>query len=296
MWIPITLAAATFQILRTSRQHVLRSVLSLNGAGFVRYAYGFPLALIVSAITFGLFGADAAIAADQVLADPRRRRQRPDPRDGCPAAGVRSARLRHRHRVRQDRGDPRRDRVGGRPRRAAAAPRVGRRRRLHGRRRLARCTEPCARRVLERPDPAALMGVVGGRWIRGRRGRDPCGLELARRRSGVEPGTADPDGDARDPDADQRHPDARHRQGRDRQRRPPLARRAAGRRTQPVRVGRLGRGRHAHQRRQGAHARPDRDRDGVRHLGVLAPRAPQPAEYAASTLVLVGVVGVIAVG
>jgi drug/metabolite transporter (DMT)-like permease len=57
MWIPITLAAATFQILRTSRQHVLRSVLSLNGAGFVRYAYGFPLALVVSAITFGLFGA-----------------------------------------------------------------------------------------------------------------------------------------------------------------------------------------------------------------------------------------------
>ena len=57
MWIPITLAAATFQILRTSRQHVLRSVLSLNGAGFVRYAYGFPLALIVSVVTFGAFGA-----------------------------------------------------------------------------------------------------------------------------------------------------------------------------------------------------------------------------------------------
>ncbi len=57
MWIPITLAAATFQILRTSRQHVLRSVLSLNGAGFVRYAYGFPLALIASLVTFGLVGA-----------------------------------------------------------------------------------------------------------------------------------------------------------------------------------------------------------------------------------------------
>lgn len=56
MWIPITLAAATFQILRTSRQHGLRSVLSLNGAGFVRYAYGFPLALIVSLVTFGVFG------------------------------------------------------------------------------------------------------------------------------------------------------------------------------------------------------------------------------------------------
>jgi drug/metabolite transporter (DMT)-like permease len=56
MWIPITLAAATFQILRTSRQHALRSVLSLNGAGFVRYAYGFPLAMLVSAVTFGVFG------------------------------------------------------------------------------------------------------------------------------------------------------------------------------------------------------------------------------------------------
>ncbi len=56
MWIPITLAAATFQILRTSRQHQLRSVLSVNGAGFVRYAYGFPLALIVAIVTFALVG------------------------------------------------------------------------------------------------------------------------------------------------------------------------------------------------------------------------------------------------
>ncbi len=56
MWIPITLAAATFQILRTSRQHQLRSVLSVNGAGFVRYAYGFPLALIVAFVTFGIVG------------------------------------------------------------------------------------------------------------------------------------------------------------------------------------------------------------------------------------------------
>ncbi len=56
MWIPITLAAATFQVLRTSRQHRLRSALSVNGAGFVRYAYGFPLALIVSIVTFGIVG------------------------------------------------------------------------------------------------------------------------------------------------------------------------------------------------------------------------------------------------
>ena len=56
MWIPITLAAATFQILRTSRQHQLRSVLSVNGAGFVRYAYGFPLALVLALVTFGIVG------------------------------------------------------------------------------------------------------------------------------------------------------------------------------------------------------------------------------------------------
>ncbi|MGB0112794.1 MAG: EamA family transporter [Ilumatobacteraceae bacterium] len=58
MWIPITLAAATFQILRTSRQHQLRSVLSVNGAGFVRYAYGFPLAVFASFATFVVAGAE----------------------------------------------------------------------------------------------------------------------------------------------------------------------------------------------------------------------------------------------
>ncbi|HUV18878.1 MAG TPA: hypothetical protein VMW33_10400 [Ilumatobacteraceae bacterium] len=56
MWIPITLAAATFQILRTSRQHQLRSVLSVNGAGFVRYAYGFPIAVVIAVVTFGVVG------------------------------------------------------------------------------------------------------------------------------------------------------------------------------------------------------------------------------------------------
>ena len=58
MWIPITLAAATFQILRTSRQHRLRSILSVNAAGFVRYAYGFPLAMLATVVTFGAFRAD----------------------------------------------------------------------------------------------------------------------------------------------------------------------------------------------------------------------------------------------
>lgn len=58
MWIPITLLAATFQILRTARQHELRRVLAVNPAGFVRYAYGFPLALVAAVVTFGVFDAE----------------------------------------------------------------------------------------------------------------------------------------------------------------------------------------------------------------------------------------------
>lgn len=58
MWIPITLAAATFQILRTSRQHELRSALSTNAAGFVRYAYGAPFAIASSVIVFVVLDRD----------------------------------------------------------------------------------------------------------------------------------------------------------------------------------------------------------------------------------------------
>lgn len=58
MWIPITLAAATFQILRTARQHQLRTVLSTNAAGFVRYLYGAPFAIVLSLIVFGIAGRD----------------------------------------------------------------------------------------------------------------------------------------------------------------------------------------------------------------------------------------------
>lgn len=58
MWVPITLAAATFQILRTSRQHQLRAHLSTTAAGFVRYLYGAPLALALSVVVFGVVGRD----------------------------------------------------------------------------------------------------------------------------------------------------------------------------------------------------------------------------------------------
>src|SRR5262245_21701208 len=58
MWIPITFGAATFQIMRTSRQHELRSVLSAGAAGFVRYLYGAPFALALGAIWFALLPHD----------------------------------------------------------------------------------------------------------------------------------------------------------------------------------------------------------------------------------------------
>lgn len=58
MWIPITLAAATFQILRTARQHELRASLSTTAAGFARYAYGAPLALLACLLVFGIIDRD----------------------------------------------------------------------------------------------------------------------------------------------------------------------------------------------------------------------------------------------
>jgi drug/metabolite transporter (DMT)-like permease len=45
MWVLVTLIAAAFQTARTAQQHRLRSVMSVSGAGFVRYVYGAPIAL-----------------------------------------------------------------------------------------------------------------------------------------------------------------------------------------------------------------------------------------------------------
>ena len=52
LWIPITVSAALFQCWRTAMQQKLRHLLSVNGAGFVRYLYGAPtaLALFVGAL------------------------------------------------------------------------------------------------------------------------------------------------------------------------------------------------------------------------------------------------------
>jgi drug/metabolite transporter (DMT)-like permease len=47
LWIPVTVAAALFQCWRTAMQQKLRHLLSVNGAGFVRFLYGAPMALVL---------------------------------------------------------------------------------------------------------------------------------------------------------------------------------------------------------------------------------------------------------
>ncbi len=54
LWIPITVAAALFQNIRTTMQQKIRGVLSVDGANFVRYLYGAPLAL--GMLAFLVFG------------------------------------------------------------------------------------------------------------------------------------------------------------------------------------------------------------------------------------------------
>jgi drug/metabolite transporter (DMT)-like permease len=47
LWIPVTVSAALFQCWRTAMQQKLRHLLSVNGAGFVRFLYGGPTALVL---------------------------------------------------------------------------------------------------------------------------------------------------------------------------------------------------------------------------------------------------------
>ncbi len=47
LWIPITVSAALFQCWRTAMQQKLRHLLSVNGAGFVRFLYGAPTAAVL---------------------------------------------------------------------------------------------------------------------------------------------------------------------------------------------------------------------------------------------------------
>jgi drug/metabolite transporter (DMT)-like permease len=52
MWVLVTFCAAAFQSGRTALQHRLRALLSVSGAGFVRYAYGAPIALLAVLIAW----------------------------------------------------------------------------------------------------------------------------------------------------------------------------------------------------------------------------------------------------
>jgi drug/metabolite transporter (DMT)-like permease len=56
MWIPVTIAAAGFQTARTAMQQKLRALLSVSGAGFVRYVYGAPIAIVAVAIVAAVDG------------------------------------------------------------------------------------------------------------------------------------------------------------------------------------------------------------------------------------------------
>ena len=54
LWIPITIVAALCQNIRTTMQQKIRGILSVDGANFVRYLYGAPLAL--GALAFLVWG------------------------------------------------------------------------------------------------------------------------------------------------------------------------------------------------------------------------------------------------
>ena len=57
IWIAISVTAALLQCWRTALQQKLRGVLSVNGAGFVRYLYGFPVGVAIFVIALNVTGA-----------------------------------------------------------------------------------------------------------------------------------------------------------------------------------------------------------------------------------------------
>ncbi len=56
LWIPITIAAAFFQNLRSMMQKYLQGSLSTTGATFARFGFGFPFALIYLLVLVKIFG------------------------------------------------------------------------------------------------------------------------------------------------------------------------------------------------------------------------------------------------
>lgn len=84
IWLPATLLAALFQAWRTAVQQRVRSELSVNGAGLVRYLYGLPVCIILLTsylawagetvpavgayfLPFALFGGLAQVLATNLL-------------------------------------------------------------------------------------------------------------------------------------------------------------------------------------------------------------------------------------
>ncbi len=65
LWIPITVSAALFQCWRTAMQQKLRHLLSVNGAGFVRFLYGAPTAFVL--LTGALLITGVALPAPNLI-------------------------------------------------------------------------------------------------------------------------------------------------------------------------------------------------------------------------------------
>ncbi|MEZ5263192.1 MAG: EamA family transporter [Acidimicrobiales bacterium] len=63
VWLLATVVAAMFQTVRTAMQQHLRDALSPNAAGFVRYSFGAPLALVAVAVIWLVGGALPPLSA-----------------------------------------------------------------------------------------------------------------------------------------------------------------------------------------------------------------------------------------
>ncbi|MBN8899164.1 MAG: EamA/RhaT family transporter, partial [Rhodospirillales bacterium] len=67
IWIPVTIAAALFQCWRTALQQKLRGLLSVNGAGFVRFLYGAPTALLLLLLALAATGAPLPVPTGRMV-------------------------------------------------------------------------------------------------------------------------------------------------------------------------------------------------------------------------------------
>lgn len=67
LWIPVTIAAAFIQCLRTALQKRLTKSLSAEGANFIRYVYGAPIALLILVLLTKGFGRELPMPNVQSL-------------------------------------------------------------------------------------------------------------------------------------------------------------------------------------------------------------------------------------